>query len=46
LRVTTRLQPAPAFTLPTDAVTQIFAILAERGVGKAYTTLVLVEDAA
>ena len=30
-------------TLPADAVTQIFAILAKRGVGEAYTALALVE---
>jgi len=31
-------------TLPADAVTQIFAILAKRGVGEAYTALALVEQ--
>jgi len=30
-------------TLPADAVTQIFAILAKRGVGKTYTALALVQ---
>jgi len=30
-------------TLPADAVTQIFATLAKRGVGKPYTALALVE---
>jgi len=30
-------------TLSADAVTQIFAILAKRGVGEAYTALALVE---
>lgn len=30
-------------TLPADAVTQIFAILAKRGVGEAYTALALVK---
>jgi uncharacterized protein DUF87/helicase HerA-like protein len=32
------------FTLPTDAVTQTFAILAKRGVGKTYCASVLVEE--
>jgi len=31
-------------TLPADAVTQIFAILAKRGVGEAYTALALVKE--
>ncbi len=31
-------------TLPADAVTQTVAILAERGVGKTYTALALVEE--
>ena len=31
-------------TLPADAVTQTFAILAERGVGKTYPALALVEE--
>jgi hypothetical protein len=35
---------APDFNLPLDAVTQTFAILAKRGVGKTYTALVLVEE--
>lgn len=47
----TRLAPAtgalaiaPGFELPLDAVTQTFAILAKRGVGKTYTASVLVEE--
>jgi hypothetical protein len=40
----TRLHLAPDFNLPLEAVTQTFAILAKRGVGKTYTALVLVEE--
>ena len=32
------------FSIPADAVTQTFAILAKRGVGKTYTASVLVEE--
>lgn len=32
------------FTLPPEAVTQTFAILAKRGSGKTYTAAVLVEE--
>jgi hypothetical protein len=32
------------FTLPAEAVTETFAILAKRGVGKTYTASVLVEE--
>ena len=39
-----KIRLAPDFTLPDDAVTQTFAILARRGVGKTYTALVLVEE--
>lgn len=33
-----------AFTIPIEAVTETFAILAKRGVGKTYTAAVLVEE--
>lgn len=38
------LRLAPDLTLPLEAVTQTFAILAKRGVGKTYTAAVLVEE--
>lgn len=38
------LQLAVDLSIPTDAVTQTFAILAKRGVGKTYTASVLVEE--
>lgn len=38
------LRIADNLLLPADAVTQTFAILAKRGVGKTYTALVLVEE--
>lgn len=37
---------APNLTLPDDAVTQTFAILAKRGVGKTYTASVMAEEMA
>jgi hypothetical protein len=42
--MTRALRLAADFTIPSDAVTQTFAILAKRGVGKTYTALVLVEE--
>lgn len=38
------LQIAPDLELPLESVTQTFAILAKRGVGKTYTAAVLVEE--
>src|SRR5215207_378728 len=38
------LHLADDFIIPTDAVTQTFAILAKRGVGKTYTASVLIEE--
>lgn len=38
------LHIAPDFAIPDEAVTQTFAVLAKRGVGKTYATLVLVEE--
>lgn len=38
------LHIAPGLDLPTEAVTQTFAILAKRGVGKTYTASVMVEE--
>lgn len=38
------LRIAPTLTLPDEAVTQTFAILAKRGVGKTYTASVMVEE--
>ena len=38
------LHLAPTLTLPSEAVTQTFAVLAKRGAGKTYTALVLVEE--
>ena len=35
---------AADFSIPAEAVTQTFAILAKRGVGKTYTASVLVEE--
>lgn len=40
----TELRIAADLALPIEAVTQTFAILAKRGVGKTYTALVLVEE--
>lgn len=40
----TKLRIAPGLTLPEDAVTQTFGILAKRGVGKTYTASVLAEE--
>jgi hypothetical protein len=40
----TGLQLAPGLTLPLEAVTETFAILAKRGSGKTYTAAVLVEE--
>ena len=37
--MTRALRLAADFTIPSDAVTQTFAILAKRGVGKTYTAL-------
>jgi hypothetical protein len=39
-----KLTIASGFDLPIDAVTQTFAILAKRGVGKTYTGAVMVEE--
>jgi uncharacterized protein len=39
-----RLKIAPDLELPFEAVTQTFAILAKRGVGKTYTAMVMVEE--
>ncbi len=38
------LKIAGDLALPLEAVTQTFAVLAKRGVGKTYTALVLVEE--
>lgn len=38
------LRIAPDFTLPAEAVTQTFAILAKRGMGKTYTASVMAEE--
>jgi uncharacterized protein len=38
------LRIAEDLTLPLDAVTQTFAVLAKRGVGKTYLALVLAEE--
>jgi DNA helicase HerA-like ATPase len=38
------LRISSGFTLPLDSVTQTFAILAKRGVGKTHTALVMVEE--
>lgn len=40
----TDLRIAKGFALPADAVTETFAILAKRGAGKTYTTLVMAEE--
>jgi uncharacterized protein len=42
--VSKQLKIAPNLSLPQEAVTQTFAILAKRGVGKTYTALVMVEE--
>lgn len=39
-----QLQISDDFSLPIDAVTQTFAILAKRGVGKSYTASVMAEE--
>lgn len=39
-----KIHLAPGLELPLEAVTQTFAILAKRGVGKTYTACVLVEE--
>jgi hypothetical protein len=39
-----KLRIAPNLELPAEAVTQTFAILAKRGVGKTYTASVMVEE--
>lgn len=39
-----RLSIAPGLTLPPEAVTETFAIIAKRGVGKTYTGSVLAEE--
>lgn len=39
-----KLQISPKLALPTEAVTQTFAILAKRGVGKTYTASVMTEE--
>jgi hypothetical protein len=39
-----KLRIASDFTLPLDAVTNTFAILAKRGVGKSYTAAVMAEE--
>lgn len=38
------LQIAPTLELPLEAVTQTFAVLGMRGVGKSYTTMVMAEE--
>jgi DNA helicase HerA-like ATPase len=38
------LNLAPSFSIPLEAATQTFAILAKRGSGKTYTALVMVEE--
>ena len=40
----TGLKIAPSLTLPLDAITETFAILARRGSGKTYTAAVLAEE--
>lgn len=40
----TKLHLSSDFTLPVEAVTQTFAILAKRGVGKTYTASVMAEE--
>lgn len=40
----TKLRIAKNFALPIEAVTQTFAILAKRGVGKTYTASVMIEE--
>lgn len=42
--MTDELYLSPDLSLPTDAQTQTFAILAKRGVGKTYTMLVMAEE--
>src|SRR5436189_299396 len=39
-----KLRISSKFSIPTDAVTQTFAILAKRGVGKTYTASVMAEE--
>ncbi|NHC36891.1 helicase HerA-like domain-containing protein [Scytonema millei] len=39
-----KLHIAPNLSIPLEAVTQTFAILAKRGAGKTYTALVIVEE--
>lgn len=39
-----KLRISDALSLPIEAVTQTFAILAKRGVGKTYTGAVMVEE--
>lgn len=39
-----KLQISENFSLPAEAITQTFAILAKRGSGKTYTVLVMVEE--
>jgi uncharacterized protein len=39
-----KLHLGPSFSLPLEAVTQTFAILAKRGVGKTYTASVMAEE--
>lgn len=41
---TTKLRIAKDFTLPLDAVTETFGILAKRGVGKTHTSVVMAEE--
>lgn len=38
------LRLAPTLALPAEAVTQTFAILAKRGVGKSYLAAVMTEE--
>jgi hypothetical protein len=40
----TALRIGPGLSLPAEAVTQTFGIIAKRGVGKTYTALVMVEE--
>jgi uncharacterized protein len=40
----TKLRISPDLSLPPEAITQTFAILAKRGVGKTYTAAVMVEE--
>jgi hypothetical protein len=42
--MTKQLQIADDFALPVEAVTQTFAVLAKRGVGKTYTASVMAEE--